>query len=125
MPRYFGFHAQRLDKLQAAAGPHAVAVVSRRQEPAPRRMAIVAQPCVVDRLLEECPMPEQGQGVTWRRRRLVQCRGNTLDQVMGDAVVAGFATADPGTEVMCCHCLCVLGKAAPQSPDCGAGKGVK
>ncbi|MCY1420894.1 hypothetical protein D9M71_365310 [compost metagenome] len=53
----FRTHAQRLEELQLAAGPHAIAVVRGRQEPTARRVTVHAQACLVHRLLEERPVP--------------------------------------------------------------------
>src|SRR5262245_11304077 len=98
-PRDFAAYPQRFDELQAAAGPHAVAVFRRRQETTPGRMAVSAQAGLEHRVLEKSPVPQRRQRLTVGRRRLAEGGSDALDQVAAQLVMGFFASADPGRQV--------------------------
>ena len=89
---------QRLVELQAPAGPHAVAIVRRRQETAARRVAVDAEAGGLHRVLEERPVPERRQRFAVGRGRLAEGGGDALDQVAAQLIVGFFLATDPGGE---------------------------
>src|SRR5690606_24163528 len=94
---------ERFEELDAAAGPHAVAVVGRRQEAATGRMAVSTQATFGHWLLEEAPLPQRRQRRPVRRIGLAKRCGDTLDQVAAQLVVSLFATPDPGSKSRVSH----------------------
>ncbi len=50
---------QRLDELDSATRPHAIAIVRRRQKAATGRMAVAAELRFEHRLLEKTPLPQR------------------------------------------------------------------
>ena len=88
----------RLGELQAPAGPHAVAIVRRRQETAARRVAVDAEAGGLHRVLEERPVPERRQRFAVGRGRLAEGGGDALDQVAAQLIVGFFLATDPGGE---------------------------
>src|SRR5690554_4660333 len=90
-------------EFHAATGPHAVAVVRRRQEPAPGRMPITTQTGLSHRRLEEAPLPQGRQGLARLWRRLAEGGGNALNQVQAQVVMDLFAAPDPGGQCGIAH----------------------
>src|SRR5690606_30569558 len=87
---------QRLVKLDTPAGPHAVAVVRRRQKAAPGRVAIAAEPGFRYCRLAKAPLPQRWQSLAGLRRRLAQGSSDALQQVQAEVVMNFFAASDPG-----------------------------
>ncbi len=102
-PAGFATHPQWLDELDTAAGPHAVAVVGRRQEATTRRMAVLAQTVLGDRLLKKRPVPQRRQRLAMGRRGFAKGGGDALDQIAAELVVGFFATTDPGGKSRITH----------------------
>src|SRR5690606_36776827 len=95
-PAGFATHRQRLDELDATTGPHAVAVVGRRQKATARRMAVCAQTALGDRFLTERPVRHRRQRLGMSRRCFAKGGSDALDLIAAELVVGFFATTDPG-----------------------------
>src|SRR5690606_17828329 len=102
-PAGFAAHTQRLEELDTTAGPHAVAVVGRRQKATARRMAVCAQTALGDRFLKERPVPQRRQRLAMSRRGFAKGGSDALDQIAAELVVGFFATTDPGGKSRITH----------------------
>lgn len=88
-------NSQRAIEGQAAASPHAIAIVRRRQKTSSGRVAVRAEAVFAYRINKKSPMPEWRQGLAGQGCDFAQGRGDALDHVVTYLVAAFFDAAHP------------------------------
>src|SRR5690606_28266480 len=90
---------QGSQKLKPPAGPHAIAIVGRGQEPAAARVAVIAEFVVGHALDEKTPLPQQRHRLAFRGRPRIEREAHLAQVTRIYIVETYFFASDPGRGV--------------------------